>query len=351
MKFLLPFNNFVGGFMQSISDALEQSGHQVINSPQYRPEFKSRIIHRIDSHGYLGLRDQIKRERFLEFNNLLVTTAGNFKPDVFFNFSGGGYQPDTIKKLKEEAGLLTMCYIADNPCDPRRDKYFAMSLQYYDVLLYADEAWLKLLNNLAPKAKKIKFFGGYDPKLFFPQKLDSFSQALKETLTYDIVFTGGSYKETGEGGYRAGILGMLAQVGYDVHIWGDKGWDYRKQFYPALENRMHNERLPYKELRALFQLSKVYLNMPSPQILTSFQPRVFEIAAAKGFQIIDHSEELTKIFGDEYVSFKSFDDLKEKIDYYLTRPEERTLMVDKMYNRVKDNYTWTAQLKKVLAQI
>ncbi len=88
--------------------------------------------------------------------------------------------------------------------------------------------------------------------------------------------------------------------------------------------------------------------MPSPQITTSFQPRVFEIAACKGFQIIDYSKDLSLVFDENRIAaFKNYQELKEKIDFYLAHPEERQKIVDYMYAVVKDEYSWDNQVKKI----
>jgi len=351
MKFILPFNEWPGGFLKSLNNSLIELGHEVYNVRKYKLALYSRVFYRLDYFGYFGINKVIQKKRQFEYNKLLIESCKLFKPDFFINVSGSGYLPSTINILQNEMKVRTICYVADNPCDPIRDKYFAMSLKYYNILLYADKIWLKILDKLAPDSIKIKFLGGYDPTLFFPEDVSKLSNDEFLHLKHDLVFTGGSYDETAEGAYRAGILGQLANSGYNVKIWGDKGWNFRKQFYPGLSDCINNQRLPYRELRMLFQLSKIYVNMPSPQIFTSFQPRVFEIAASKGFQIIDYSDELESIFCDDYVSFKTFNELKEKIDYYLNKPDERNKIIENMYKKVKNEYTWTNQICKILNQL
>jgi spore maturation protein CgeB len=89
--------------------------------------------------------------------------------------------------------------------------------------------------------------------------------------------------------------------------------------------------------------------MPSPQIFTGFQPRLFDIAAAKGFQIIDDREELHEYFtDDEIVIFKNIPDLKDKIRYYLDHPEKRKEKVEKLYKKVVNNFSWEKQIRKML---
>jgi glycosyltransferase involved in cell wall biosynthesis len=348
MKILFPFNDWAGGFQESMKTACEALGHEVYGCPRYKSSTPLRILNRIVSYFRIGLEKKIKESRIVSYNKFLIENVIRFKPDIFISIIGQGYLPQTIKYIQQELGIKTVSYVADNPCDPNRSKYFAMALRYFDVLLYPDDIWLKILDRLAPGSMKVKFLGGYDPKYFFPANVKSANEDHLQKLSHDIVFTGGSYDESAEGAYRAGILGQLAEDGYKIQIWGDSGWEFRKKFYPGLDGVINKHRLPYEDLRYLLQLSKIYLNMPSPQIFTAFQPRVFEIAAAKGFQIIDHSDDLYPIFGDDFVSFRSYADLKKKIDYYLVHPDERIRITEKMYEVVKENYTWKNQLSKVL---
>ena len=87
--------------------------------------------------------------------------------------------------------------------------------------------------------------------------------------------------------------------------------------------------------------------MSSPQILTAFQPRVFEIAAAKCFQIIDYREDLMLCYNeDEMVTFKTIPELKEKINYFLKNPSEREKIAEKMYLKTIHKHTWQDRVKE-----
>ena len=137
---------------------------------------------------------------------------------------------------------------------------------------------------------KIPSGGGYNPDIFFPVEEPDITDEEREILSCDISFTGESYGMLAEGGYRAGILDQLGS--FNVKIWGDKGWERRFPYYSNLQRFYRGGRLSYDHLRKLYNLSTINLNMPAPQIFTGFQPRVFEIAACRGFQIVDWREEL-----------------------------------------------------------
>lgn len=349
LKIAFPYNNWPGGFLNSIKEGFEKLGQNTFMTEKFTASILNKAICRIPSKSISAIAQSIKIEKY---NSYILESLEKFKPDIFFNQSGGSLFPSTIKTIQQTLKCTTIGLIADNPCDPSilRDKYFAMSLRYYDILLYPEPIWLKMLNNLAPKAIKIKFLGGYDPKKFYPLKK---SEITKDDLTKfkcDLSFTGGSYHESAEGAYRSGILGQLNE--FDVKFWGDEGWKWRFKYYPNLAKAYQGNRLSYLDLRKLYTISKINLNMPSPQIFTSFQPRVFEIAATKGFQLIDYSTELSDIFeGIHIPTFKSFDELSEKAKYFLEHEDERLKLSEEMYFKVKEKYTWEKQIEILLKSI
>lgn len=349
MKIAFPYNDFPGGFQKSIEKSLIKLGHETFSLKGFNAPIINKLIRRIEYKPIKNKGIKIKEELY---NKNFLQQILDYHPDIFINISGSGLSPATVESIKENTKCLMICYVADNPCDPdpRRDSYFPMTLQYYNIFLNPEPVWDKIINNLCNKPKIIRFYGGYDPTLFFPIDKKSISDKERIELECDVSFSGGSYNKSAEGAYRAGILGQLENL--DVKIWGDKGWKYRFSFYPKLEKAYQGDRLSYEMLRKLYSISKINLNMPSPQIFTSFQPRVFEIAATKGFQIIDQSNELYNIFEkSEVVTFNNLQDLKNKINFYKDDAELRHKIVEAMYKKIKEDYTWENQTKLFMHQI
>jgi spore maturation protein CgeB len=349
MKIAFPYNTFPGGFLKSLTDSFINLGHETFTVEKYAPAFLNRLIRKTRFEPFVS-NATLEKDKL--YNADFLKQISDYKPDVFINFSGGGLFPTTVKKIKENSKCLMVCFIADNPCDPdpRRDQYLPMTLPYYDIFLNPESVWDKLINNLCVNPKIIRFYGGYDPDKFFPIDKKSISEAERKELECDVSFTGGSYNKSAEGGYRSGILNQLDE--FNVKIWGDKGWEYRFEFMPKIKEAYQGSRLSYDKLLKLYSLSKVNLNIPSPQIFTSFQPRVFDIAASKGFQIIDHSNELYNIFDkEEVVTFKSISELKNKIRLYKDNENFKKQIVEAMYNKIKEDYTWENQAKRIIQSL
>lgn len=346
MRIAFPYNNWRGRFLKSIQKTFDRLGFETRMCNKYSAPFINKVLRRVNIKKIV---EHATTNKEIDYNRDVIKQLTTFKPDIFYNISGSNLYPETIKKIRDDLKCTTVCFVADNPCDPasQRDKYFAMSLRYYDILLLPEPIWMKIINNLAPQTKVIPSFGGYDPDLFHPVNNNCITEEDIIRFSCDVSFTGASYFKNPEGSYRAGILGQLTD--FNIKLWGDKAWQYRFQFYSKLSKAYQGNRLSYEELRKLYTISSINLNIPSPQILTGFQPRVFEIAATKGFQIIDHSNELYKIFDEEeVVTFKNLGELKEKIRYYLDHDKERENIIEKMHNKVVENYTWKNQVKKII---
>jgi len=348
MKIYFTYNAWKGGFISSIQKAFDLAGCETSMCPDFKPPFMNRLLRKLPLKEY---RKELNRQKVKLRDLHFLEQIKRYNPDYLFMQNCGGLLPETLKTVQQDYGIKTISYIVDAPCSNNRSNW-AVSMRYNDIIINPEDSWNRILFNLAPDSKIVKFYGGYDPDKFFPPEIDNLTEKDKELLAHDIVFTGGSYGENPEGAYRAGILGQLAEDGYNVTIYGDDGWKHWFRFYPYLANSYNGGRLNYEELRKMLRLSKMYINMPSPQIATSFQPRIFELAACKCFQILDYSKDYSDIFDEDRIAtFKNYNDLKEKIEFYSKNPEERQKVVDYMYLVVNGVYSFNNQIKQLAEEL
>lgn len=344
MRIAFPYNGWRGGFFNSIIRSFIEMGYDTYTCRKFNKNKMYNIL--------LKFKIIPEINNTVNQNKYILNQITEYKPDLFFNIGGGSILPSTVDYIKNNLKCKLVCWIADNPCDPApyRDKYFAMTLKYYDKVLLPEPLWKNIMSMIAPQTEVIPFYGGYEPSNFFPINISNLSKLDVEKYSSEISFTGDSYGFSPEGVYRAGILCQLDK--YSLKLWGDQGWKLRFSYYPNLKQVYMGDRLSYENLRKVYSLSKINLNIPSPQIWSGFQPRVFEIAATNSFQIIRYSEELYRIFDkDALVMFNSIKDLKDKIDYYLKNEKERIEIAQNMYNKVTSQYTWKSQVNNIIEKI
>lgn len=346
MKILISSIRWEGGTLDFIGRYLKKMGNKIYFVYYTTEKEVSKFTY------YLKLRQIRKFEAFInsklesKYNERIIKAVHEFKPDIFLSLNGRFF-PETLKKIKD-LGIATICWLADYPFDSTRFKYFPYTLQYFDYLFLGEMSWEQNIRNIAPNTKIIHMVGAFCPQQFKPISVD---QQDVNKYNSNLAFAGASYGIKAEGAYRAGLLAQISDFG--LKIWGDNGWKkYIANYYPQLKYSYAGARLCFDELNKLYQITKININLPNPQCITTFQERVFEISGAKGFQIVDYRKDIDKFFAeDEIVIFKNINDLREKIDYFLKYPEKREKYIENSYNKVIEKHTYEVRLKEMFEYI
>lgn len=345
MKILLPSNRWEGGTHSFFGNALLNLGHEV----EYCYSSTEKKTFPISY--YLKLRQIKKVESYINnkleviYNKVLIDKIKSFKPDIFLSLNYYLF-PETLKFIKN-SGIITVCFIGDNPFDSTRFKYFPIALEYFNYLFLGEKIWEQNIRNVTPRSKIFHFVGAFDKSFFKPLK------TTPEDITKyscNISFAGSAYGMKAEATYRVAILNQICDFG--LKFWGDANWESYFKYYPNLKNAYQGNRLNFDELNKLYQITKININIPNPQCFTAFQQRTFEIAAAKGFQIVDYRSDIDEFFNeDEIVTFKNISELKEKIECFLKHPEKRLPYIEKAFIKVWDKCTYENRIKEMFQKI
>jgi len=345
MKILIPAGYYQGGTNYFIGKAFRNLGHDIQFCYRSIEKNHSKLTYKLKIRQFKKFDSYIKKTLEKKFNNLVIKTALEFKPDIFFSLNCKVF-PETMIHLKN-LNIITVSWVADNPFDSTRFTFFPINLKYYDYLFLGDMIWEQNIRNLAPKSKIFQLVGAYAPDLFKPVTI---SKTDLKRYGCNLAFAGSTYGEKAEGIYRVGILAQIAD--FDLKIWGGDSWNKHFKYYPRLIKSYQGSRLEFHELNKLYQITKININLPNPQLYTTFQQRVFEIAAAKGFQIVDYRKDIYKYFTKkDIVTFKSIDELKEKIKYFLNKPDKRIQYIENAYQKVKNNHTYEIRMQEMLKKI
>lgn len=349
MKIFIPDIAWVGNYRKFFLDAMKDDAIEVVSNTN---RFKANpLIHRFKLHLISKIREWDRQQAMQEYNKKVIGECVKAMPDIFMVMNESKLYPTTIKTIREKCRCIMVGIVADDPWDSIRYKAdFPHSLKYFDFIFTGEPLFSINMKRVAPKGKIYYHYGGFDQEMHHPVEESSILKNDVEKFTCDISFTGSSYGPKAEGAYRSDILSYLTD--FNLKIWGDDNWPYRFKYLPQLQDCYRGTRLPYDDLRKLYHLSKINLNLPAPQVLTGFQPRVFEIAACKGFQIADHRPLLRKLFTEEeLVTFETIGELKEKIRYYLDHETERNEITERLYKKVTEKYTWKNWAKQILDTI
>jgi spore maturation protein CgeB len=140
-------------------------------------------------------------------------------------------------------------------------------------------------------------------------------------------------------------------------IWGTE-WPAAKPFDRLVQEA--GRRLAPEEYIKIFNSTDINLNLHSSNERDGvdptgdfLNPRTFELAACGAFQLVDHRSLLAECFepGTEIAIFSSAQDLKDKVAYYLERPDERAAIARRSRERVLREHTYDKRLEEMLSTI
>lgn len=136
----------------------------------------------------------------------------------------------------------------------------------------------------------------------------------------------------GLGRHRYTLLNRLDM--FHIHYFGDHRWQAPHiTFHPSIA---YFEELPY-----IYRSNIVNLDIPPFQSIDSINNRFFDVGAAGSLLLTEKSNELISVFqACDSITYRSFDELKEKIRFYLNHLVERNQKAWELYQCVSENHTY-----------
>lgn len=144
--------------------------------------------------------------------------------------------------------------------------------------------------------------------------------------------------------YRAKMLEIF--LNYDMKIWGKS---YPAWLSSPLRAIYQDEYVTGEEKAKAFNAAKIVLNTMHYGEIEGVNCRLFEAAGCGAFQIADWRPALADLFEPEkeIVTFRTRQELKAKVDYYLAHPKERREIADRAYARAHREHTYERRLEKM----
>lgn len=175
--------------------------------------------------------------------------------------------------------------------------------------------------------------------VFVPQFTNArkFFYEYDESVAYDILFVG-------RPGYERLSAKWAIESGFDVALFGD-GWQDK-----APLEYFKGKYIDNNELHKYYASAKIVLNDTREDMKKAgfISNRVFDVTASGGFLISDYMPEIEKFYGDSIPMFKTKEELKELIEYYLNHPEERKIKAQKAKEVTLKNFTNVVAAERIL---
>ena len=318
-----------------LANAWEAEGHEVCLFP-YDLEFSNVAPSRLIDSAALHFGSQAWRFFFFERN--VLNKCNSFKPDVvllghpFIGLS-------RFRQLREKLGCLIGYFVGyNNLLEGQVAQYLSAS----DFVLVHDSYLIPLVQGTRYGRCPNVFLV---PALAEPKEHRSLSVSENERHRYggDVVFIGGA------GPNR--IVTLSALKNHDLRIWGGSAWKNVPELFPCFRDE------PVYGLKKskIYHAASITLNIEDDEKqVNAISQRVPEVFACGGFVITGWHKDLDKtglVEGESIVSYRSAGELQEKVDYYLSHPEERMRISQNGRIIVEQNLTYERVAPLVIQEI
>lgn len=103
------------------------------------------------------------------------------------------------------------------------------------------------------------------------------------------------------------------------------------------------------EMPAIFHESKINFNPTSKAIRSGIPLRIFDIMGCEGFVLSNYQIELAEFFepGVDFDYYTSFEEMLEKVDYYLHHEHERKEIAHNGFEKVSREYNYPKRLEEL----
>ncbi|MGC8719360.1 MAG: CgeB family protein [Thermodesulforhabdaceae bacterium] len=310
--------------MEYALNALSQLGHEVIplDFSRFLPLFRH-IKHTGDGQAARALKEQITRE--------IIEKLHDYTPDVLFGIAQAPIFPQVLHFCKKHR-IYTVYWFVE---DFLRFGYWKRIAGLYDLFLIIQKS---------PLVELIKKLGGrplYLPLAADPSVHRPISLSEEEKTEYGslVSFVGAGYPN------RIALFEKLELENFK--IWGsDWVLPPESNLWKALQR--NGKRIAVSEYVKIFNASLVNLNLhssinPNEMGTGDFvNPRTFEIASCRAFQIVDHRTLLGELFKEqeEIIVCRTIDQIKQAIRQALHEPEWTRELAEKAYRRTLKEHTY-----------
>jgi len=338
LRVLFLGENWYGSCARACCYALRRLGCDVTDIdvqtiiPQWRQR-SNRAIARL-------LRPRIIRE----YNQLILDSASQLRPDIFLAFKGSFVEPRTLEILRQSNVALYNYYPDTSPT--AHDRLLAESIRKYDCVFYTKRFWGSNPPQTLADRPTAFLPHGYDPDVHKPLPLDDQDMG---DYGHDVTVVASHtpYKEL--------LLSELLRYrpNLDLHIYGSR-WETSR----SAELRSHIRGIPIygSQYAKAVRAARICLGIMSGKVEGVSQgdettTRSFEIPACGGFMLHERTPELLELYeeGREVACFGSVEELASKIDYYLNHPEERQAIARAGHARCVPAYSYDSRVKAILS--
>lgn len=304
-------------------------GHEVKICPIEGMFPRWNLVVRLKRRFGFNIRNNVqKRKRNLE--GKILAYVDEFKPDIVCEINCMMLNAHCADKIRKKCFLTAKMIDRINFFPEYYEEGFS---KHYDVIYTYSLDDYELINSISNNC------------VFIPAMCEEavyHNDNLKRDI--DISFIGKIYPEK-DYGDRYKILCKLVNdmPKLNIFIGGECApLRHPKKFIewhsnPLYKKAFNNKQISKNECNEIYNKSKIAISMERNGTGNSWSGRLVNLFGTNTFVLAsDDSEMLKNYFEGCYVHFNNYDDLKEKIHFYLENEEKRNRVANKAYQRIQE---------------
>ena len=326
MKILVAGPQFSDSFARNIAVTLDRMGHQVISVQGLRTHHHGSRLASVFWTYLPKAFPELDKALFLP----VVQAAGATQPDlVLITFAS--MPPQIVSRLKHVCNARIACWYTDSISNLYRHYLLASD---FDFIFLKEPFLVRLFRD------KLDRNAFYLPECCNPAWHQRCDLSDDDSRRYgcDLAAQGTLHY------YRACMLETFE--GYDLKIWGRNcpAW-----LQSPVENCYTQHFIAESEKARALQSAKIVINSMQCAEIEGVNCTLFEAAGCGAFQIADWKPALPELFEPEreVVTFRTRRELKEKADYYLAHPDERSEIAARACARAHRDHTYEKRLQQM----
>ncbi len=321
-----------------ISETLHEMGHDVVQFQKGIKywHFRYQALNRLNSiklQAYRLLQNSSAFQKS-EIRSLKKTLQKNSVGGIDFAIVTHDFlTPNEVVLIKEITRSPICMWFPDHIAGFGRSMFLNAS---YDALFFKDPYQVYVLS------REVKKNIYYLPECCNPlvHKIAELNSRDAAKYNCDITTAGNFYAN------RAAVFEQLSQYNFNIKLWGNPPslW---MNVNPIVKRYLQGEYVINDKKSMAFQGGKIVINNLHPAEIWGLNCRAFEIPAVGGFQLVSWRPGIKDLFkeGAEIETYQNFDELLEKINFYLLNDEKRRSIIDAGHRRVYADHTYKNRLE------
>ncbi len=319
--------------------AFRVMGHRVreVDFSPYLPAYQE--LQRVTADSRLsGASDALRQGLSRVLGESLVASFHLDPPDLVFALAQAPLDTETLQKFANMDITRAFWFCEDYHVM----SYWQAIAPLYDVFFHVQPGDFDgMLRDAGAYGFHLPM--GTDPEVSRPIELTHDQQ---QRYGSDLSFLGAGYHNR-----REFLPGLIDQ---GLRIYGTE-WPHTSPFLEVMPEP--NARQSPDDSNIIFNATKVNINLHSSPWCDGvnpagdyLNPRTFELASARAFQLVDKRQHLELSFnpGLEVETFKDLGECRKKAAYYLQHPSERCDIADNAYRRALAEHTYGHRMEVAL---